>query len=581
MVVPKSGPPWIAYSNRERELRRHRYLFSPTERYLVVLTSRRYRPLTYGIPFFQTYDIDATIKTVTKAVAMSTTEAPLRVFTLGIGEGASSAMCEGIARAGNGVCLMATSSENILGKCAKLVRASRTFILKNISVDWGTPVNKPAKSGFGFHSATRPRECLQSPTKIESLYPGLRLVVTAMIKDEAFKIPEQVILSGQRDGNGEVIEFRIPVQLVQPAEEDDTIPLVNTLAARRIITELEDPKNESQHTEEQKKATIIRFGEEYQLASRYTSFVAIGDHLSEYQKGSSKGKEKSSKREKVGHIKGSSLSNLVGNFFEAPSTEVDVAVDHNDSEDEEDEDWDFGSVTPPIEQAQMRRRHASSSAPRIPLVGGGLPTRPTGLSMFGMGRSSARTAPPPPPAFSSAPVPPPLSKKAKMWSAPPPPPIAPGGGGYCDAIQDPSILGGQEEYGSSQAKDILPTFGGEEGIDNDMSFSPRGRNAVRTPTSETSVTRLVRLQAFDGSFTLSGEFIQIVGENVAKGAQPQGVPDILWATAVAIAYIRKYLADQPELSDSLVEKAMDFVSQSLLGQGVDFKALVTKAKGFL
>lgn len=87
----------------------------------------------------QAYDVDYTIETVTKYVGKAKSGAPLRIFTLGIGGTIYSAMCEGIARAGNGVCLMAITSESIVAKCSKLVRASRTYILKNITVDWCVP----------------------------------------------------------------------------------------------------------------------------------------------------------------------------------------------------------------------------------------------------------------------------------------------------------------------------------------------------------------------------------------------------------------------------------------------------------
>ncbi|KIK62195.1 hypothetical protein GYMLUDRAFT_242881 [Collybiopsis luxurians FD-317 M1] len=50
----------------------------------------------------------------------------LRVFTLGIGDGASSDMCDSIARAGHGISIYVREGEEMLGKCARLVRAART-----------------------------------------------------------------------------------------------------------------------------------------------------------------------------------------------------------------------------------------------------------------------------------------------------------------------------------------------------------------------------------------------------------------------------------------------------------------------
>ncbi|KAJ3482315.1 hypothetical protein NLI96_g7056 [Meripilus lineatus] len=568
----------------------------------------------------EAYDIDSCLRTVTDAVSKSKADSPLRVFVLGIGESTSTAMCEGIARAGNGVCLMATTSENILGKCSKLVRASRTFILKNISIDWGVPTEAPTKSTLGFRQSPPKRDSvvLQSPSKIESIYPGLRFVVTAMIKDKEFKIPEEVVLKGKRDGHGEAIEIKVPVQLVQPTKDDDTIPLVNTLAARRIITELEDPKNESKHSPEQKKATIIRFGEEYQLASRFTSFVAVGDHISEYQKSSSKAKEKSREKEKEkekekkgkSHAKGGSLSQFVGNFFgssgpgesQAPSKEEEASEEASEGDDE---DWDLTTVTdsfidpyggpvalhsaprgPPM---MAKRRSAPMAmgfggAPRMQrMVGGGLPTG----------------APPPPPA------PAPMAQlDAAMYASPAP------------LFSLPSLAAAPSFESSKTA--TLSSYDPLVEADKELSSAPRGKRVpssisppIPTPappapivpqstgfafrtasrsrrgggggsggdgSTETPVVRLVRLQAFNGSFALNDEFTEILGKDAVGKGKAEGVDDTIWATALAVAFFRKHLADQPELLDGLVEKATDFVSGSPLGKGIDFDALVEKAK---
>lgn len=45
-----------------------------------------------------------TFSVVDRAVKNALPQSPLRVFTLGIGDSVSSAMCEGIARAGRGAC---------------------------------------------------------------------------------------------------------------------------------------------------------------------------------------------------------------------------------------------------------------------------------------------------------------------------------------------------------------------------------------------------------------------------------------------------------------------------------------------
>lgn len=226
---------------------------------------------------FQAYgnerqEIDATTAVVAAAVAQASPSAPLRIFTLGIGATASTAMCEGIARAGNGECLMAHAAEDITGKCAKLLRAGRSFILKNISVDWGIPSHVDGQDGVQVEVAWQ-----QAPAQIASLYPGIRFVVFVLIQNAKFAAPKTVTLKAQRDGAGDILSFSIPVEAVRFADHN-SLRLIHTLAARALITDLQDDALFAPRlTEAQRRAAIVGFGETYQLASRYTSFVAVED----------------------------------------------------------------------------------------------------------------------------------------------------------------------------------------------------------------------------------------------------------------------------------------------------------------
>ncbi len=70
----------------------------------------------------------------------SETDNFFRVFSVGIGNGASEALCSGIARVGNGVCFMTTQSEEIKDRCSKILRAARAHphgSTSNLIVDWG------------------------------------------------------------------------------------------------------------------------------------------------------------------------------------------------------------------------------------------------------------------------------------------------------------------------------------------------------------------------------------------------------------------------------------------------------------
>ncbi|PSR72061.1 hypothetical protein PHLCEN_2v12042, partial [Hermanssonia centrifuga] len=220
----------------------------------------------------EAYDNDRTFDTVTKAVDGAKEGAKLRVFTLGIGETASTATCEGIARAGNGVCLMATTSESIIAKCSKLVKASRTEILRNVSVDWGIPrqLMDTAEKADVQNAPFR-----QAPSKLSSIYAGNRFIVFALTKDEKIEIPSEVVIRALRE-SGEELKFVVSVEEISSVQHEPKRPLIHTLAARRLITDLED-RNAPFRT----KAAIVHLGEQYQLASQYTSFIAVEERSQE------------------------------------------------------------------------------------------------------------------------------------------------------------------------------------------------------------------------------------------------------------------------------------------------------------
>ncbi|EKM51518.1 uncharacterized protein PHACADRAFT_186981 [Phanerochaete carnosa HHB-10118-sp] len=207
----------------------------------------------------ETWDLDSTVATVKQAVENAGAGAPL-----------SSAMCEGIAQAGNGICLMSTTTESIVGKCSRLVRASSTYILKNVSVDWGVHGHVDEAKGKGEPER---RIVRQAPAEIPLIYPGNRFILFALIDDEKFMPPNEIVVRALQDGHGEAIRFSVPVQLVDLSPDHPHPQLIPTLAARRAILDLQ--LNAPPDSLPSTKEAIINLGVEYQLASKYTSFVAV------------------------------------------------------------------------------------------------------------------------------------------------------------------------------------------------------------------------------------------------------------------------------------------------------------------
>ncbi|KAJ7448428.1 von Willebrand factor type A domain-containing protein [Mycena galericulata] len=93
------------------------------------------------------WDLDGVLNAVKSAGASAPATAYVRVSVLGIGNSASTAMCEGIARLGNGTCMMVGEEEetrvSFTGeKIVRILKAARTPPISNISVDWGRAPGK-------------------------------------------------------------------------------------------------------------------------------------------------------------------------------------------------------------------------------------------------------------------------------------------------------------------------------------------------------------------------------------------------------------------------------------------------------
>ncbi|KAJ3883118.1 hypothetical protein F5051DRAFT_318445, partial [Lentinula edodes] len=192
----------------------------------------------------------------------------IRVFTLGIGAGASSDMCESIARAGEGVAVYAQEGEEMVGKCARLVSAARTPPI-SIEVEWmgndpsaekdkdteddddaKTLRNEPSSSSSPVNlfnpfitnlsretgPSTKaklnpklppPPTIQQAPLVVPTIFPGTRTCIYAIIKSGSASflnlkhsddpLPTYVKVRGTVKVTGRRVELKVPItRLLQP-----------------------------------------------------------------------------------------------------------------------------------------------------------------------------------------------------------------------------------------------------------------------------------------------------------------------------------------------------------------------------
>lgn len=482
--------------------------------------------------------LTATVNTVRNAVRDAPENAPVRVYALGIGDEVSTALCEGIAEAGNGVCLFALTTESIIGKCARLLRAGRTPFVKDVTVDWGVPEHylnsRPSSVNFSSrHTAEKVRlrsspVLQQAPTQVHDIHAGIRLVVFAILKLRRLDVPKEVTLKGVLDGTGEDFTLTVPIRAVQLAQSKPGLPLVHTLAASHLMGEHEAGKAPLPEAigpasdEDKHEAAIVRLGKRYQLASRFTSFVAT--NLDEGR--GRRQKDFGNWRDSRGDI---SNGNVRHSQASQGSARVRSAIGGIFS------NWGFRSATQTVPGAWPESESVPPSRASSPMD-----QRDLDDDEDNEGYDTAAT-------FSTLSSLEGCSSDWSEWSQPP----------------------------LSEADQLLQRSPSPEiqVFQRQVQDQPRPAAVpVDIPPIRTEVLQIIRLQLYDGSFDLSDAVVQIVGPRGAREVVPDVNPKV-WATVLCFAFVMKHMGDQKELMDDLLMKAREFLADK---RGVD--GLLKRAK---
>jgi len=478
------------------------------------------------------------VSIVTGSVASANSHAPLRVFTLGIGSGVSSAACEGIARAGHGASLLALDTEAILGKCARLFAAGRTPFVENISVDWGVPVEYLASAAtVAFQSSQtvpiRPLPVIQqAPSQIHELHSGTRMNVFVLITLRREYVPKEVVLRGRLKGAGTPFILTIPIRGLQLSDTDAKMPPIHTLAAWRLIQELQEGRtvlpasiNASSTPDEICQAVIVQLGEKYQLVSRYTSFVAIdlGQQSSRPRRRRSFSRQAHRDddddvglmarfQDLLSRVFGLGIRNIVA---PEPNSTVPGAWPDSQpmSENEEDDD------------EYKDDNHSSSSAESFSTM------------------SSLESC------------------EWSDWSR-------------SSSPQLNSISDGEE--GRPQSPKLEPLSLAPDAVRQQVP-PPPPVHVPPPPRPPTVVLDLYRLQSYNGSFPLNETLARIIGGNAVQQANNLQIADAVWATALSVAFIKKHMANQTDMLNDLLVKPEEYLKSS----GVDVKGIMIEAEKWI
>ncbi|KAJ7223099.1 vault protein inter-alpha-trypsin domain-containing protein [Mycena pura] len=539
------------------------------------------------------WDLEGVLSECKGAVATAPEKAYLRVSVLGIGNSASTAMCEGIARVGNGTCMMVGEEEtSFTGKIARMLKATKAPLISNITVDWGSPAaaalqekakvsisteddddfeivpQAPEKKKLNIFDESiddamavdttqappppavvlsPPPAVQQSPFKIRNLLPNIRLNVYAILRGKT--IPKTVTICGTTVDGAE-IELPVPVTLSHLQNTPGAPPAIHALAARKIIQDLEDGQHDTAIVKtlanaddadllaRTVKASIVRLGKTYSISSSHTSFVAVDET-----------KPEASAEPVVLLVAPQQRPPFHGASFALSALAQPVAA--------------FGP--PPVPQAyiaspmqqQMLARPAamsfgSSSAVGSRGRGGASPF--VSASMAPQGHAA--------PAFDSfgPPRPAPTSPVATFDS-------------FGVPATSASIFGGPPRP--------APT--------SPVAKSKRkASTAFASPApSADPLEALARLQAFDGCFSLEVLSVVKLSTDVqtVRAVFPAGAPDAVVATVIAMAFLANKLGTAVERDawEGMYEKAQQYVEAALqtIGATESVEALEAKVAKLL
>lgn len=499
--------------------------------------------------------VDKSEHYVRSASSKAHSDAPLRVFVLGIGNSVSTDLCKLLADAGNGEWLHATTADSILSKCATLVGAGRSFVVKDVTIDWGYPTELTQHD----HPDAEVRLLMddqtlqQAPPTITKLYPGLRLRVFALITGlkGPVDLPRNVIIRAQRDVDGEEYTFPVPVEQVKFERENSRVHLMHTLAARRMIADLERLERAQQISEAQSKQATVRFGEQYGLASRYTSFVAV-EEIDDPRFSVISNSLQAVRHRRISKY---TLRDMrPQNFQQARSPSNSFWMAASDYavilKDALMQTW--LRTTPPSRTSMYDRRTSLRVMPGdwdAAIDDEISDANDEDISVADDAASIASEE-----SFDTMSSLISTESCSSLWTSRTPSPAL-------------------DEHARSPSPDIdVPDY--------DPSSSQRPPTPPPKPLSG-EVDQFISLLSFDGSWSTGPQFEHIVGKAAVEEGRKFPVKPVLWSTALAIAYLQKHMRAHPQLLAIFRDKVDEYVAEHAKDSSIAFKDLVKEAKKVL
>ncbi|XP_071167550.1 von Willebrand factor A domain-containing protein 5A-like [Mytilus edulis] len=180
-----------------------------------------------------------------------------RVFTFGIGDGASTSLIKNVAKASNGKAIFIKDTDNMQEKVITAMKGSLDNCLSEVSLHWDIPKC--------FTITNIPKE----PPVV---FQGDKLVLFSLLTSSDAKsgISGSFTLKGRFGGKN--ISHQVKIEI--PSSSQNDLPL-HRVAAKYQIKNLENDDESSYRGDESSKDKIVFVSQAANIVSKYTAFVGV------------------------------------------------------------------------------------------------------------------------------------------------------------------------------------------------------------------------------------------------------------------------------------------------------------------